>query len=98
MDQTDYQTLLKEKYKSFTELSDFDRNRLQTFIQNLNEANEKNDAGKLHYTIFSHINEHFRRMKCLNVDLVPQIPKEEKIIRSVMDSCLFKSVISCVAG
>ena len=98
MDQSDYESLLRDKYKSITELSDVDKNRIQLFINNLNEANKNSDTGKLHYTIYSHINEHFRKMKYLNTDLVPQIPKEELIIRSVMDSCLFKSVISCVAG
>ncbi|CAH8544715.1 unnamed protein product [Dicrocoelium dendriticum] len=89
---------LSERYKEFLQISDEDRRRYVTLSKKMHDALDNNDPSVLKSVIYQHIWENPERFIRMKLPSLPLPLREELMVRNVMDSCPFKSLISCLGG
>lgn len=94
----DIQQLLYERWKHILDISDKDRERFSTLSKGLEDATSSDDPALLKCTISNHVLNNFGAMAMMKIPSLPIPTPEEVRIHRFMDSCAFKSTISCVGG
>uniref|UniRef100_A0A5K3EP03 Mitochondrial import inner membrane translocase subunit TIM22 n=1 Tax=Mesocestoides corti TaxID=53468 RepID=A0A5K3EP03_MESCO len=94
----DVQSLLRERYKHILDLSDRDIQRLSSLSNGFRVAMETDDPLLLKRTISDHITKNIGSLVMMKVPTIPLLSPDEVRVHQVMDSCAFKSAISCAGG
>ena len=97
-EQETIQHLLAERYKDFLNLTDEDRNRYHVLSKRMHDALQADDPSALKSIISQHIFDNPEQLIRKKLPSIPLPPREELMVRNVMDSCPFKAAISCIGG
>ncbi|BHF60672.1 Mitochondrial import inner membrane translocase subunit Tim22 [Sparganum proliferum] len=92
------QRLLRERYKHILEINEKSRERLASLSAGLKRGLDADDPSVLKSVISGHITRNFNSMAVMKLPSFPLPTPEEITVHNVMDSCVFKSAISCVGG
>ncbi|CAL8106558.1 unnamed protein product [Calicophoron daubneyi] len=89
---------LAERYKNFLTMTDADRQHYLELSKRIDAALQDDNPVSLKKVIYDHIAEDPERLLRMKLPTLPLPTREEMVVHRVMDSCPFKSMISCVGG
>ncbi|THD19622.1 Mitochondrial import inner membrane translocase [Fasciola hepatica] len=92
------QLLLAERYKDILDLTEADRERYSTLSRKISDALSDDNPSMLKHILSKHILENPEKLIRMKLPSFPLPLKEELMVRRIMDSCPFKSAISCFGG
>ena len=95
---SDIQEILKERYRHLFDTPEQDKARYSSLYSGLKEATENNDPFLLKRTISDHITRNFNAVKMMKLPSFPLPTPEEVRVHEFIDSCAFKTTLSCFGG
>lgn len=90
--------ILAERYRDILDLTDADSERYRTLSKKISDALSDDNPSLLKHILSQHILENPEKLIRMKLPSFPLPLKEELMVRKVMDSCPFKSAISCFGG
>lgn len=88
--------MLEDRYKHF--FTSLDKSKYTEFASNINKALTSDDPSALRQTLGQYILENREKLTRMRISPIPILSKEELLVRKVMDSCVCRSIFSCVGG
>ncbi len=92
------QEFLYERYKHVIDIPDKHRSSLVQFSKDLDAAANSDDPSNIKRTLSAHILRNFGYVSNMKLPTFPLPTREEQTVHKFMDSCGFKTTISCVGG